>query len=81
MDEQGGDGSRRDRLASLRLSQTFACEHERSVLVLDLAEDVFESDYQSPLARLFKRDAESKGLDEQPARDQSEHPILDSRDV
>ncbi len=61
IDDQGGEASRDDRLASLRLSQTFASQHERSLLVLDEAEDIFQSDYQNPFARLFRRSEESKG--------------------
>jgi len=59
-DDSGGEGSRSDRLASLRLSQSFAGQRQRSVLVLDEAEDIFENDYQHPFARLFKRKTESK---------------------
>ena len=59
-DNDGDEASRGERLASLRLSQTFASQHERAVLVLDEAEDIFQSDYQHPLSRLFRSRAESK---------------------
>jgi transitional endoplasmic reticulum ATPase len=59
-DEHGGEASRGERLASLRLSQTFASQHHRAVLVLDEAEDIFQADYQNPFARVFKRPNESK---------------------
>lgn len=59
-DNDGDEASRQERLASLRLSQTFAGEQQRAVLVLDEAEDIFQNDYQSPLARLFRRSGESK---------------------
>jgi len=59
-DEHGAEASRGERLASLRLSQTFASQHQRAVLVLDEAEDIFEVDYQNPFARMFKRSGESK---------------------
>ena len=59
-DDEGDEASRQERLASLRLSQTFAGEQQRAVLVLDEAEDIFQNDYQSPLARLFRRSTESK---------------------
>ncbi len=59
-DDEGDEASREERLASLLLSQTFAGEQQRAVLVLDEAEDIFQNDYQNPLARLFQRSAESK---------------------
>ena len=59
-DEHGGEASRGERLSSLRLSQTFASQHHRAVLVLDEAEDIFQADYQNPFARIFKRPNESK---------------------
>ena len=59
-DEEGEEASRADRLASLTLSQCFAGQHHRAVLVLDEAEDIFQRDYQNPLARIFGRQTESK---------------------
>ena len=59
-DDDGDEASREERLASLRMSQTFAGEQQRAVLVLDEAEDIFQNDYQNPLAQLFQRSAESK---------------------
>lgn len=58
--DQGGEAKRSDRLASLRLSQCFAGHHQHSILLLDEAEDVFQSDYQSPLSRVFGGVKESK---------------------
>jgi SpoVK/Ycf46/Vps4 family AAA+-type ATPase len=58
---QGDEATRSDRLANLRLSQCFAGQRDGAVLVLDEAEDVFQSDYQSPLSRVFGLNAESKG--------------------
>lgn len=60
LDEDGDEASRADRLASLTLSQCFAGQHQRAVLVLDEAEDIFQRDYQNPLARIFGRQTESK---------------------
>jgi SpoVK/Ycf46/Vps4 family AAA+-type ATPase len=59
-DRLGDEASRSDRLANLRLSQCFAGQHQGAVLVLDEAEDVFQNDYQNPLARAFGRPVESK---------------------
>lgn len=59
-DSQGDEATRSDRLANLRLSQCFAGQHQSAVLVLDEAEDIFQSDYQSPLSRVFGRPTESK---------------------
>ncbi len=60
-DAQGEEAARSDRLGSLRLSQCFAGQRQRTVLVLDEAEDIFQSDYNSPLARVFGKSTESKG--------------------
>lgn len=60
LDDDGDEASRADRLASLTLSQCFAGQHQRAVLVLDEAEDIFQRDYQNPLARIFGRQTESK---------------------
>ena len=51
-DDDDDDSSHSQRLASLSLSQRFA-PTGASVLVLDEAEDVFQQDYNNPLARLF----------------------------
>lgn len=59
-DDQGGEAKRSDRLASLRLSQCFAGHRQSAILLLDEAEDVFQSDYQSPLSRVFGGVKESK---------------------
>jgi hypothetical protein len=60
LDGDGGEARREDRLASLRLCQTFAGRHERAVLVLDEAEDIFRDEYGSPLAGLLGRRSEGK---------------------
>jgi SpoVK/Ycf46/Vps4 family AAA+-type ATPase len=59
-DEDGDEASRSERLASLQVSQTFAGHASHAVLVLDEAEDIFQTDYNHPLARLFSRGRESK---------------------
>lgn len=51
-DDDDGSASRSERLANLNLSQRFAPDG-CSILVLDEAEDIFQSDYNNPLARLF----------------------------
>jgi AAA+ superfamily predicted ATPase len=75
IDGSGGEASRDDRLASLRLSQTFASQHERAVLVLDEAEDVFQTEYQHPLARVFGRPAESKAWTNN-LLESNAHPVI-----
>ena len=59
-DEGGEEADRSERLASLQLGQTFAGQQVRAVLVLDEAEDIFQTDYQHPMAGLFGAKAESK---------------------
>ena len=59
-DKVGDEASRGERLASLQLSQTFAGHASRAVLVLDEAEDIFQTDYNNPLARMQNRNRESK---------------------
>ena len=59
-DQDGDEATRGERLASLQLSQTFAGHASRAVLVLDEAEDIFQTDYNNPLARLLGRGRESK---------------------
>ena len=51
-DDESGSASRSERLANLGLSQRFAPDGS-SILVLDEAEDIFQGDYNSPMARLF----------------------------
>ena len=60
MDDVGNEATREERLASLRMCQTFASRQLRTVLVLDEAEDVFQGDHKHPFARVFKRGGESK---------------------
>ena len=60
-DDDGDEATRGDRLASLQLSQTFAGHVNRAVLVLDEAEDIFQNNYNHPLAQIFGRTRESKG--------------------
>jgi SpoVK/Ycf46/Vps4 family AAA+-type ATPase len=59
-DDDGDEAGRSDRLLSLQLSQTFAGQTTRSVLVLDEAEDIFRSSYGHPLAGLLRSSSESK---------------------
>lgn len=59
-DEHGAEASRAERLASLQLSQTFAGQRSRAVLVLDEAEDIFQGDHQHPMAGLCRSPGESK---------------------
>jgi SpoVK/Ycf46/Vps4 family AAA+-type ATPase len=73
--DRGEEASRSDRLASLKLSQTFASRHDGAVLVLDEAEDVFTRDYQSPFARLFKQESESKAWINQ-MLENNPHPVI-----
>jgi tRNA A37 threonylcarbamoyladenosine biosynthesis protein TsaE len=74
-DEHGEEASRGDRLTSLRLSQTFASQHHRAVLVLDEAEDVFQADSQHPLARIFRRPTESKSWTNH-LLENNPHPVI-----
>ena len=59
MNEQQRAASRDERLGSLRLNEVFA-PAEHSVLVLDEAEDIFQTDYASPLRRLAGPPDDSK---------------------
>ncbi|MDM0108487.1 ATP-binding protein [Variovorax sp. J22R24] len=59
-DEDGGEATRSERLASLQLSQSFVGQAGRSVIVLDEAEDIFQSDYNHPLAGVFQSKGGSK---------------------
>ena len=58
-DEDNSSASRNERLANLSLSQIFA-PAQHSVLVLDEAEDIFQSDYNNPLARVLGKAEGSK---------------------
>jgi SpoVK/Ycf46/Vps4 family AAA+-type ATPase len=58
-DDAETSASRNERLASLSLTQIFS-PAKRSVLVLDEAEDIFQSDYNNPLARVFGKKEGSK---------------------
>jgi len=59
IDAEGGAASRAERLSSLLLTQAFA-PAKRSVVVLDEAEDIFQSDYNDPLGRAMGKREESK---------------------
>jgi SpoVK/Ycf46/Vps4 family AAA+-type ATPase len=59
-DDNGDEASRLQRLASLRLSQTFAGQQSRPILVVDEAEDIFPGDHQHPLSRLLGPHVNSK---------------------
>lgn len=74
-DERGDEGKRADRLASLRLSQCFAGQRERALLVLDEAEDIFQHDYQSPLSRIFGGKRESKAWTNH-LLESNAHPVI-----
>ncbi|MEY2689797.1 MAG: hypothetical protein RL375_3996 [Pseudomonadota bacterium] len=74
-DDAGNEASRRERLANLELSQCFAAHEQRSVLVLDEAEDVFQNDYQSPLSRVFGDHTESKSWINM-LLETNEHPVI-----
>jgi SpoVK/Ycf46/Vps4 family AAA+-type ATPase len=50
--EHEASANRHERLASMHLSQLFA-PAKRSVMVLDEAEDIFQDDYNNPLAKVF----------------------------
>lgn len=59
MDEDGDPASRDERLGSLLLTQAFA-PTGRSIVVLDEAEDIFQSEYNNPFGRMFGQKSESK---------------------
>lgn len=59
-DVQGDAANRSERLSSLMLTQVFA-PARNSIIVLDEAEDVFQTEYNDPLARAFGRKDDSKG--------------------
>ena len=75
MDDDGGEANRHERLQALRLCQTFAGEQGNAVLVLDEAEDVFQGDYNHPLARLFSRGGQSKAW-MNALLEENEHPVV-----
>jgi transitional endoplasmic reticulum ATPase len=58
-DQAETSASRNERLASLTLTQIFS-PAQRSILVLDEAEDIFQSDYNNPLGRVFGKKEGSK---------------------
>ena len=58
--DDGEEAQRSDRLASLRLSQCFAGQRQRAVLVLDEAEDIFQQDLGSMLDLRTRGRRESK---------------------
>lgn len=71
----GDETSRSGRLAKLRLAQTFADQRQSAVLVLDEAEDIFQSDYQSPFARVFDGPRESKSWTNH-LLEHNAHPVI-----
>ena len=60
MDEEGEEASRKERLQSLGLCQIFATGKQRSVLLLDEAEDIFQQQYGNLFGRVFGNDRETK---------------------
>lgn len=74
-DNEGREPTRGDRLASLRLTQCFAGERGRAVLVLDEAEDIFRSEYGHPLARVLGDRKESKAWTNQ-LLEGNAHPVI-----
>jgi len=73
-DERRSSASRKERLASLALSQIFA-PSGKSVLVLDEAEDVFDADYNNPFARVFAKNPDSKAWMNGLLEDNA-HPVI-----
>lgn len=59
MDADGDPASRSERLSSLMLTQVFA-PPGHSIVVLDEAEDIFQADYNHPLARVLGKPEDSK---------------------
>jgi SpoVK/Ycf46/Vps4 family AAA+-type ATPase len=59
VDADGDPANRADRLSSLMLTQVFA-PGGQSVVVLDEAEDVFQGEYNDPVARMFGKREEGK---------------------
>lgn len=71
----GGEPASRDhRLASLMLTQVFA-PPGRSVVVLDEAEDVFQSEYNNPFSRLLGKRDESKSWTNN-LLEGNKHPVI-----
>lgn len=58
-DADGDAASRGERLSSMMLTQVFAPERQ-SVVLLDEAEDIFQADYNNPIARAMGKREESK---------------------
>lgn len=52
-DEEGDEATRNERLTNLRLCQQLAGDNQKSILVLDEAEDIFRSGYNNPFAEFF----------------------------
>ena len=71
----GREATREDRLASLRLGQTFAGASQAAVIVLDEAEDIFQGDHGSPMARLFRRGQQSKAWMNE-TLESNPHPVI-----
>ena len=72
----GGEAKRQDRLSSLRLSQLIAGDASRTVLVVDEAEDIFQSSYNNPWA-MFAREERTggKGWTNQ-LLENNKHPVI-----
>jgi ATP-dependent 26S proteasome regulatory subunit len=58
-DEHGDPATRAERLSSLMLTELFA-PAGRSVVVLDEAEDIFQTEYNDPMARAFGKREDAK---------------------
>ncbi|MFM2118791.1 MAG: hypothetical protein RL722_259 [Pseudomonadota bacterium] len=76
-DERGNEADRADRVSSLRLSQSFAGQGQRAVLVLDEAEDIFPAHLDGPMAALLgeKSDGGSKAWMNQ-LLEGNTHPVI-----
>ncbi len=72
----GSEAKRQDRLSSLRLSQLIAGDASRTVLVVDEAEDIFQSSYNNPWA-MFAREERTggKGWTNQ-LLENNKHPVI-----
>lgn len=60
IDDHGSEANRPERLANLQLTQVFVRHAGRSVIVLDEAEDIFQSDYNEPALGRSQTHAEGK---------------------
>ena len=75
-DADGEEANRRERLASLQLSQRLAGACGRAVLVLDEAEDIFQNHYDNSWAQfLGSRSSEGKGWTNQ-LLESNKHPVI-----